>query len=173
MSLLTQSLLDLSMVRHDPTSYNFMPVRIDEILWEVRDRIHELPNGYRVDFVILTVPEDEKDMTISGNPYLLQTAFENLIENAGKYSSDKFIDVAMNCSATGIEVIITNHGPGIPEDKLQHIFEFGIRLDKIKSAKGYGIGLPLAQRILKIHNAEIKIESDPGVVTKVIVNFKF
>lgn len=173
MNLLTQSLLDLSMVRHDPTSYNFMPVRVDEILWEVRDRIHSLPSGYRVDLAILPIPEDEKEMMISGNPYLLLTAFENLIENAGKYSTDKFIDVVMKCAPNCIEVIVVNQGPGIPEDKLQNIFEFGFRLDKIKSTKGYGIGLPLAQRILKIHNAEVKIESDPGLVTKVIVTFNF
>jgi signal transduction histidine kinase len=173
MNLLTQSLLDLSIVRHDPTSYNFMPVRIDEVLWEVRDRIHELPGGYRVDFAILPVPDDEKGMIISGNPYLLRTAFQNLIENAGKYSFDKFVDVVMNCAPNCIEVIITNQGPGIHESDLKNIFEFGIRADKVKSTKGYGIGLPLADRILKIHNAQIKMESDPGIITKVTVTFDF
>ena len=173
MNLLTQSLLDLSIVRHDPTSYNFMPVRIDEVLWEVRDRIHELPGGYRVDFAILPFPDDEKGMIISGNPYLLRTAFQNLIENAGKYSFDKFVDVVMNCTPNGIEVIITNQGPGIHESDLKNIFEFGIRADKVKSTKGYGIGLPLADRILKIHNAQIKMESDPGIITKVTVTFDF
>ncbi|MFZ9981816.1 MAG: HAMP domain-containing sensor histidine kinase [Cyclobacteriaceae bacterium] len=173
MSLLTQSLLDLTLVRHDPSSYNFVPVRIDEILWEVRDRIHGLPAGYRVDFAILPVPEDEQEMTISGNPYLLRTAFQNLIENAGKYSFDKFVDVRMNCALNCIEVTITNHGPGIREGDLKNIFEFGIRVDKIKSTKGYGIGLPLADRIFKIHNAKIKMESDPGIITKVTVTFDF
>ena len=173
MNLLTQSLLDLSIVRHDPASYNFIAVRVDEILWEVRDRIHELPAGYRVDFAILPVPDDERGMMISGNPYLLRTAFQNLIENAGKYSFDKFVDVVMSCMPNCIEVVITNQGPGIQESDLKNIFEFGIRADKLKSTKGYGIGLPLADRILKIHNAQIKMESDPGIVTKVTVTFNF
>ena len=173
MNLLTRSLLDLSMVRHDPSSYNFMPVRIDEILWEVRDRVQSLPPGYRVDFAILSAPEDENQLTVSGNPYLLRTAFENLVENAGKYSEDKFIDLIMNCSATSIEVVISNQGPGIPSDKLPNIFDFGMRVDQVKSTTGYGIGLPLAQRILKIHNASIRIESDPGIVTRVLVVFEF
>lgn len=173
MNLLTQSLLDLSIVRHDPTSYNFMSVRIDEILWDVRDQIHELPQGYRVDFAILSAPDDEEKMVVSGNPYLLRTAFKNLIENAGKYSDDKFIDVVMNCAIDHIEIVISNQGPGIPADKLPFIFDFGKRVDQVKSTTGYGIGLPLAQRILKIHNATIRIESDPGNLTKVFVVFQF
>lgn len=173
MNLLTQSLLDLSMVRHDPSSYNFMPVRIDEILWEVRDRIQSMPQGYRVDFAILSVPEDENQLIVSGNPYLLRTSFINLIENAGKYSDDKFIDVVMSCSAGNIEVIISNHGPGIPADKLPTIFDFGMRAQYVKTTTGFGIGLPLTQRILKIHNASIRIESDPGILTKVFVKFQF
>lgn len=171
MDLLTKSLLDLSMVRHDPSSYNFMPVRIDEILWEVRDRIQAMPHGYRVDFAILSAPDEEEKMLVSGNPYLLRTAFENLIENAGKYSDDKFIDVVMNCATNYIEVVISNQGPGIPPDKMSNIFDFGMRVDQVKSTTGYGIGLPLTQRILKIHNASIRIESDPGILTKVIVTF--
>jgi signal transduction histidine kinase len=79
----------------------------------------------------------------------------------------------MNCSATSIEVVISNQGPGIPSDKLPNIFDFGMRVDQVKSTTGYGIGLPLAQRILKIHNASIRIESDPGIVTRVLVVFEF
>lgn len=173
MNLLTQSLLDLSIVRHNPSSYNFMPVRIDEILWEVRDRIQAMPPGYRVDFAILSAPDDDEKMVVSGNPYLLRTAFENLIENAGKYSDDKFIDVVMNCAAEYIEVVISNQGPGIPPDKMPNIFDFGMRVDQVKSTTGYGIGLPLAQRILKIHNATIRIESEPGMLTRVFVTFPF
>lgn len=173
MNLLTKSLLDLSRVRHDPNSYNFMPVRIDEILWEVRDRVHGMGHGYRVDFAILSAPEEEEKMTVSGNPYLLRTAFENLVENAGKYSHDKIIDVVMNCGSASIEIIISNVGPGIPAEKLPNIFDFGMRVDQVKSTAGYGIGLPLTQRILKIHNADIRIESDPGTLTRVIVVFKF
>lgn len=173
MNLLTKSLLDLSTVRHDPSSYNFMPVRIDEILWEVRDKIQALPYDYRVDFAILSAPDDENKMVVSGNPYLLRTAFENLVENAGKYSYDKFIDIVMNCASGCIEIIISNQGPGIPAEKIPNIFDFGTRIDQVKSTTGYGIGLPLTQRILKIHNAEIRIESEPGIVTKVIVTFQF
>ena len=84
MNLLTQSLLDLSTLSHDPRSFSFLPVRIDEVLWEVREKIQSLPQQYRVDFGILRIPEDESQMTISGNYSLLRTAMLNMIENAAK-----------------------------------------------------------------------------------------
>ncbi|MFM9074465.1 MAG: histidine kinase dimerization/phospho-acceptor domain-containing protein, partial [Bacteroidota bacterium] len=106
MSLLSQSLLDLSTLSHDPKSFSFLPVRIDEVLWEVREKIQALPQQYRVDFAIIRIPEDEQEMVISGNQSLLKTAFENIIENAGKYSSDRVVDVIMQCSPEQVEVSI-------------------------------------------------------------------
>ncbi|MFM8348670.1 MAG: sensor histidine kinase, partial [Bacteroidota bacterium] len=172
MSLLTQSLLDLSTLSHDPKSFSFLPVRIDEILWEVREKIQALPQQYRVDFAIIRIPEDEQEMVISGNQSLLKTAFENIIENAGKYSSDRVVDVIMQCSPEQVEVSIINKGDGIPADKLPFIFDFGVRAASDPKVTGYGIGLPLAQRIISLHKGTLHVESIPGALTTVKAVFR-
>ena len=167
MSLLTQSLLDLSTLSHDPKSFSFLPVRIDEVLWEVREKVQALPQQYRVDFAIIRIPEDEQEMVISGNHALLRTAFENIIENAGKYSSDRVVDVVMECFRDRVEVTIINKGEGIPADKMPLIFNFGVRAGTDPKVTGYGIGLPLAQRIINLHQGEITVESISGALTTV------
>ncbi|MFM7194122.1 MAG: ATP-binding protein, partial [Bacteroidota bacterium] len=172
MSLLSQSLLDLSTLSHDPKSFSFLPVRIDEILWEVREKIQALPQQYRVDFAIIRIPEDEQEMVISGNQSLLKTAFENIIENAGKYSSDRVVDVIMQCSPEQVEVSIINKGDGIPADKLPFIFDFGVRAASDPKVTGYGIGLPLAQRIISLHKGTLQVESIPGALTTVKAVFR-
>jgi len=172
MSLLTQSLLDLSTLSHDPKSFSFLPVRLDEVLWEVREKIQALPQQYRVDFAILRIPEDEQEMVISGNQALLRTAFENIIENAGKYSSDRVVDVVMECTGDRVEVTIINRGDGIPTDKLPFIFDFGVRAGNDPKVTGYGIGLPLAQRIINLHKGDITVESIPGALTTVKAVFR-
>ena len=172
MSLLTQSLLDLSTLSHDPKSFSFLPVRIDEVLWEVREKIQVLPQQYRVDFAIVRIPEDEQQMVISGNQSLLKTAFENIIENAGKYSSDRVVDVIMQCSTEQVEVSIINKGDGIPADKISTIFDFGVRVSSDPKVSGYGIGLPLAQRIVSLHNGVLQVESIPGALTTVKAVFR-
>jgi len=165
MNLLTQSLLDLSTLSHDPKSFSFLPVRMDEVIWEVREKIQALPQQYRVDFGILRIPENESEMTISGNYALLRTAMNNIIENAAKYSVDRVVDVVMQCSAEMVEVSIINKGPGIPPEKLPYIFEFGVRGGNTPGISGYGLGLPLAKRIINLHKGELKVETVPGLTT--------
>lgn len=172
MNVLSKSLLDLSTVTHDPGSYTAKPVRIDELIWEVRDRVQSMPSGYQVSFTIARVPEDDRLLTVSGNLYLLRTAFLNLVENAGKYSFDRKVEVTLHASEKEIEVHILNHGPGIPAEQLPHLLEFGFRGYQTSAVSGYGIGLPLSSRIIRIHQGELSILSDPGKTTVVRILFR-
>lgn len=170
MNILSKSLLDLSTLSHNPGSYSVTPVRLDELLWEIRDTVQDTL-GYQVGFTILRVPEDESKLTIHGNMHLLKTAFLNLLENAGKYSFDKKVEISMHCMDEELEIHIINKGPGIPAAELPHIFEFGMRGEKATAVSGYGIGLPLARRIINIHQGEIFVHSEAGVSTTVRILF--
>ena len=61
--------------------------------------------------------------------------------------------------ADSILITIKDKGVGIPEDELKNIFEPFFRASNVRAIDGFGFGLPLAYRIIKIHSGEIRFLS--------------
>ena len=66
-------------------------------------------------------------------------------------------------------VQIQDTGPGISPENLPHIFERFWRSDKAHTQPGFGLGLPIAQKIIEMHNGQIKVTSNPEIGTTVTV----
>lgn len=168
---LSTNLLDLASLNQDNMTFNTSRVRIDEILWEIRESVQALNSEYKVDIHTIVMPENEEDLYLDANPYLLKTALQNLIENACKFSDDKMSTVSLICSKDELEIRIFDKGPGIEKEELQNIFQPFYRADNTSKVKGHGIGLSLSQRIITIHNGAIEIDSTFGEGTQVTVVF--
>jgi signal transduction histidine kinase len=59
-------------------------------------------------------------------------------------------------------VNIQDKGIGIPEEELEHIFHPFYRVDESRTTSGFGLGLSLAHRIIKLHKGYIEVHSTPG-----------
>ena len=169
---LSNSLLDLARLTRESDSFTMSQVRLDEILWETRESVTAIDSNYKVEIEILDMPEDEKLLYVNGNPYLLKTAFQNIIENACKFSTDGKARVSLSCQKDDLIVRVTDRGPGIEEKDLENVFQPFFRTDATSKVRGYGVGLPLCQRIISIHKGKISIESVPGAGPAVIVVLK-
>ena len=85
---------------------------------------------------------------------------QQLTETLKRYSAD-YIEARLEGDL--IRVDVADSGVGIPEEALPKIFDKFYRVkENAKVAKGTGMGLAMVQRILEIHNAEIKVKSRPG-----------
>jgi signal transduction histidine kinase len=166
---LSNSLLDLARLTRESDSFTMSKVRLDEVLWDTRENINAIDPQYKVEVKILEMPEDENRLYVTGNPYLLKIAFQNIIENACKFSDDGKAQVALTCKKDDLIVQISDQGPGIEEKDLENVFQPFFRTDATSKVKGYGVGLPLTQRIISIHKGKISIESTPGMGTMVSV----
>ncbi len=162
---LSNSLLDLATLNEDHRSFTMSKIRVDEIIWEVRERILTVNPSYEIEFSITKMPEDENQMMVLGNPYLLRTALSNLIENACKFSFDQKVIISLLCSFTDITVRIINKGPGIPIESSAKVFQPFFRSDNTAKVKGYGIGLPLAEKIISLHKGKLDLASIPNETT--------
>lgn len=71
------------------------------------------------------------------------------------------------------KVCVRDNGRGIPAQDLPHVTKAFYMVDKSRSRRqqGAGLGLALAQRIVKAHDAKMELESCPGEGTKVTVTF--
>ncbi len=166
---LSNSLLELARLTREQDSFTMTRVRLDEIIWDVRDFVSTIDSTYRVEVSIHEMPEDENKLTVLGNPYLLKIAFQNIVENACKFAPDKSAKVTLTLVKNELIVEVSDQGPGIEKKDLNNVFEPFFRTDATSKIKGYGIGLPLSHRILSIHKGRIELDSSPGKGTLVRV----
>jgi signal transduction histidine kinase len=95
-------------------------------------------------------------------PALLDRVVDNLVGNAIKYSSEgDRIEIALGRHEQRIIMTIRDHGPGIPEDSLERIFDRFYRVPGTKAA-GAGLGLALAKEVVDWHGGCMTINSEVG-----------
>jgi signal transduction histidine kinase len=162
MSKLTQTLLEFAKASGDKGGLEINLVRIDEILLGLPAEITRMNPTYSMKVEFDDLPEDEQHLLVFGNEPLLQTAIRNIIVNACKYSGDHQAMVTLKIDDKYIVVIVRDQGIGIPEEKLDHIFQPFYRVEGNQSESGFGLGLSLADRIIKLHKGFIRVVSDKG-----------
>jgi len=162
-----QSLLNLAQTGFDGKKQNWELLRADELLLEAKvsvDRIYP-DNRVQIDYTLF--PEDDEKLNIKGNAHLLVLAFTNVILNACKYSGNKEVTAALAASNTKLFIFIKDQGIGIPEHELAHIYDPFFRASNTGEIKGYGIGLPLARNIIRLHKGDINVSSTVNKGTEV------
>lgn len=158
---LAVQLIDLGQISYERNDIPLVPVRFDEILNTFVELFGKKNPGYKINFRINHLPEDENKLMVAVNRPLLFTAFNNLAENACKFSPDNKVEVSLHAD-NKLVVSFIDQGAGISDDDKKLIFEPFYRSRKTAQTKGYGIGLALVAKIAALHNASVTIDDNPG-----------
>jgi signal transduction histidine kinase len=160
MTLLVENLLILA--RSD-TVLAFMPLSptdIREVLLDVVAELRSLAEKRQIR-LILTAGQPA---VVSGNRAGLRRLFLALLDNALKYSPEgNDVHLTVEHLGSRVSVDIRDHGRGIVQTDLPHIFKRFYRGDPARSDGGHGLGLALAQSIARAHDAAIEVSSEAGV----------
>jgi two-component system sensor histidine kinase CpxA len=118
----------------------------------------------------------ECECTVEGRRELLYRAIENVVRNAIRYTeagSQVEIDLHRDQSGHMAVVEVCDRGPGIPESELESIFRPFYRLDLARSSQtgGFGVGLAIAERAVKLHNGNIRASNRAGGGTSIQISF--
>lgn len=134
-----------------------------------------------VDSVLASAEKQQIALTLSGEkasyygiPQVLYSIVYNLCDNAIKYNRENgTVDVAVMNTTESVVVTVSDTGIGIPKEYQDRIFERFYRVDKSHSREigGTGLGLSIVKHGALIHNAEIRVESTPGMGTTFTVTF--
>lgn len=159
MSRLSNSLLDFAKASYDPSEIKFKNIRIDEVLLDARQQVQKADPNYKIDIHFENDFDEDNQISVSGNEYLLKVAFVNLFENGCKFSADKQSRVHILFGKGVITLRFTDQGVGISPGELENIFTPFYRGENKKYAEGNGIGLSLTQKIITLHQGTISVFS--------------
>ncbi|UYZ60962.1 HAMP domain-containing sensor histidine kinase [Hymenobacter latericus] len=160
----------LALAKADETSFKRNPVRLDECLTQAIDYCTAKHTSCAVQLHFGYLPDDVEDpFMVLGNEHLLTTALFNLLDNACKYSG-KPVTVQLGYhNRKTLLVTVADQGIGIEPQALQRVFEPLFRAENGRSRPGHGIGLPITQKVVRLHKGELTISSEPGQGTTATV----
>jgi len=108
----------------------------------------------------------EQDLPVRLDGKRMHQAIRNIISNAIKYGPEEGLVVRAALSKQGDSacIEISDNGPGIPADKLPHIFERFYRIDneRTKDLSSTGLGLAIARELVEAHGGRIAAASEEG-----------
>ncbi|MGC2406139.1 MAG: HAMP domain-containing sensor histidine kinase, partial [Candidatus Cybelea sp.] len=99
----------------------------------------------------------------------LYEAIKNIVENAVRYAPVSPVNVGVTSGDSGISIVVSDRGPGISAQDLEHAFDRFYRGGN-RSGEGTGLGLAIAKRAVERIGGTIAIQSRPGTGTTVTIS---
>lgn len=144
-------------------------LNIEEIILDVIEDLNVIANrkeiqlSYRID----GHPESY------GNPILMYRCLYNLVENAIKYNqTGGSVEIHCTTNQKNYSIKILDNGIGIPDEKIDKIFEPYYRCEKTNK-EGIGLGLAMVQSIVSMHKGQIHVTSQMNEGSQFILNFPY
>lgn len=158
---LVQQIIELSRLQGDDPLEHAERVSVDVIAERAIDRV-------RVDAADKHVDVSKVGTTgqyVLGDADQLAVAVGNLVENAVAYSSPQGrVTVSVRPVADSVEIVVTDHGVGIPAREIDRIFERFYRIDpaRARATGGTGLGLSIVKHVAATHMGEVRVWSVEG-----------
>ncbi|MNK12024.1 Signal transduction histidine-protein kinase BaeS [compost metagenome] len=165
LSGIVQEMLLLSRVDAGIGALNLQTLCLDEVIFEALGRCEKVAKNKDIKLKLNINNESSEDRKrILGDNDLLVNLVVNIVENAIKYSpNEETVSVTLTWTDEASELVVEDHGPGIPEQQLSYIFErFSRGANFENRVKGFGLGLAIAQKIAILHNAKLSAENLNG-----------
>ncbi len=114
------------------------------------------------------------ECTVEGSGRLLESAVENVLRNAVKYTAEgTTVEVAVNAVNGKVKIAVYDHGEGVPEGELKNLFEPFYRVSESRERKtgGIGLGLAIAQQAVLLHDGTIAAKNTgDGLLVEIVLD---
>lgn len=168
MERLVGDLLTLSKVQNPHFEIEKEPVNLVQIFSDILRNYKQIAQKKKIEF---QVECEQECIMIFGDYDRLRQLFQNILENAIKFSHENstiWVKLEENREAV---VSIKDEGVGIKAEELPYIFEKFYKSKLRQNAKGSGLGLVIAKYIVEKHNGKIEVDSQEGKGTEFIFMF--
>jgi NtrC-family two-component system sensor histidine kinase KinB len=157
-------LLDLAKLEHGPSQLKLAPVSPRELVDNAERATREIAHASDI---TLRTEMDEELPPVCIDRHRVAYVFANLINNAIKYSPARSTikihaeKASTQASKPGIRFSVKDEGPGIAREYQEYIFERFYRVPGTNK-NGAGLGLSIAREVVKAHQGDIGVISEPG-----------
>ena len=162
--LLTIARLDIAPMQVEMTCVNLTELTgqvVDDARFEAQKR----------DVVVMLAAQEQYD--VRGNAELLHSAIENVVRNAVRYTTaGTSVEISLGLEGkTQVLLEVRDHGKGVPENDLGRIFQAFYRVAEARDREsgGVGLGLAIADRVIRIHGGTIRAENVPPLGLKILI----
>ncbi|MBD3609989.1 MAG: PAS domain S-box protein [Gammaproteobacteria bacterium] len=162
--LLINDILDMQKIESGEMAFRFRNVSLLPILQHAIDDNAGYASQHNVTFKL----EHTVDTNVYVDPDRIAQVMNNLMSNAAKFSPDgEEVNISAASHGNVVRISVSDHGPGIPEQYHETIFEQFTQAENVmtKSIKGTGLGLSITKAIVEKHGGRIDFISGEGAGT--------
>jgi len=159
MSRLLNALLDVSKLESGAIKPDITDFKVSLLMDELRREFAGLAASKGLELVV-----EATNARVHSDMALLGQALKNLVANAIKYTSSGWVRLRSEIAGPLVRVEVCDSGQGIAAEHLPFIFDefYQVGVAANTSRDGYGLGLSIVQRVVKLLNLEMKVDSRPG-----------
>jgi two-component system, OmpR family, phosphate regulon sensor histidine kinase PhoR len=169
MKTLVEDLLTLAKLEGNPEPPVSQVVNMPNMLSRLKLDAEGLSQGqHQINF------QSQTDKNILGDDMELYSAFGNLVSNAVRYTPEGGkIDILWQETKDGIQLCVSDTGPGIAAEHIPRLTERFYRVDRSRSREtgGTGLGMAIVKHVINRHHGELKIESTVGLGSRFYLLF--
>ena len=165
-----EDLLNMAKLDKQQDHSHWGDVHCDNVLQQVvEDARFEHPDS------VLNLTLSDGLPPVHGDRKLLKSAFENITRNALLHTVEgTSVDISVRLKNDGLRIVIRDHGPGVPEDKLDDLLRPFVRAETARERlgsghRGVGRGLAIAHRVVSHHRGRISLKNhrDGGLMVSI------
>gem|GEM_PF-3078891 len=154
---LIEDLMDVSRIRAGKMTFSFQKISATELVRETAANFQSSLQAAGCQLILDVPPR----LSAHWDGPRIEQVLVNLLSNSTKYAKGKPITISMKEVGDNIEIIYRDHGPGIPTDKKETIFEAFERLEYTsKTTNGLGLGLFIVKQIVSGHRGKVELQQE-------------
>ncbi|MBN2086433.1 MAG: hypothetical protein JW748_14535 [Anaerolineales bacterium] len=171
LSRFVESILDLSALEAGRMPLQIGPLKLSQPLGEARTALAAVHGGLKSrNLRRLEIRLSDGLPEAAADEHIMASIFFQLIDNAFKYAPDGPVRVDARAAADGVEVIIADCGPGIPEEKRGRVFQMFSRLEDPDAprVRGVGLGLYISRKMVEAMGGALDLApSERGLALRI------
>ena len=163
---LVEDLQELTLAEAGELDLDCEPEDISQIVKRVQNNLKNAAGKKKVNLVI-DFPDSLPEISLDSDR--IYEVLNNLVKNAIRHTKEGGeVRIRVKERENDVMIEVEDTGEGIPEDKIDHVFDRFYRTDSSRSSEGgSGLGLSISKELVQAHGGEISIESEPGKGTVV------